>query len=75
MSPPHYEYDKAFLGAAHGSMDIGSSIGQGEKFSTEPITDMKLGTSGRLIKKLYTSVAVLVLTQRPLVPSFTSVVG
>ena len=26
VSPPHYEYDKAFLVAAHGSMGIGSSI-------------------------------------------------
>ena len=26
VSPPHYEYDKAFLIAAYGSMGIGSSI-------------------------------------------------
>ena len=26
VSPPHYKYDKAFLVAAHGSMNIGGSI-------------------------------------------------
>ena len=31
VSPPYW--CKAFLVAAHGSMDIGGSIGQGEKFS------------------------------------------
>ena len=33
VSPPHSEYDKAFLVASHGSMGIGGSIGQCDNFS------------------------------------------
>ena len=33
VSPPHYEYDKASLATAHGSMGIGAAYRQGEKFS------------------------------------------
>ena len=51
VSPPHYEYDKAFFFAALGSMGISNSIGHGEKFSAKPTTGgtRTIGTRGRWI--------------------------
>ena len=54
---------------------VHSIQGLGKKFSTYPKTDVKFGTSGLYISVAITTAPVRVLTQRPLVPSFKSVVG